>query len=419
MPMVEAAPAREKMSVALRVVLVLLGLSIFLNYIDRGNLSIAAPLLKDELGLTPWQLGKLLGAFFVTYTAFQIPSGWLVDSFDVSWVLAIGFLIWSAATAVTGLMHTFVSLLVVRLILGVGEAVAYPSYSKILARDFAVHHRGVGNGVIAAGQTSGPAFGTFFGGMLMARFGWRPVFIALGVLSLLWLIPWMRYRPRTRPAATALSARAPVPGLIEIMMQRSWWGACVGHFSGNYLIYFLLTWMPLYLVTERNFSMNKMARVGGVAFLLCALSSLISGPLVDRWIASGTPPTRVHKTMLVVGLTGAGLLLTLCVIATPTLSIVLLMAGSGFYGLSNPHIFACAQALAGPRAAGKWMGLQNFVGNFAGIVAPTLTGFLVGRTHHFFWPFAVTGIIAVIGSLSWVYVVGPIEPVTWPAADRF
>ena len=177
-------------------------------------------------------------------------------------------------------------------------------------------------------------------------------------------------------------------------MQRSWWGACVGHFSGNYLIYFLLTWMPFYLVRERNFSMNKMARIGGVAFLLCALASLLSGPIVDRWIASGTSPTRVHKTMLVVGLVGSGLLLVLCVLATPVLSIVLLLAGSGFYGLSNPHIFACAQALAGPRAAGKWMGLQNFVGNFAGIVAPALTGFLVDRTHHFFWPFAVTGIVA-------------------------
>jgi ACS family D-galactonate transporter-like MFS transporter len=411
----ETAPAREKMSLALCVVLVLLGLSIFLNYIDRGNLSIAAPLLKDELGLTPWQLGILLSSFFWTYTAFQVPSGWLVDRFDVGLVLASGFLIWSAATAVTGLMHAFASLLVLRLVLGVGEAVAYPSYSKILARDFAVHHRGVGNGVIAAGQTSGPAFGTFFGGMLMARFGWRPVFIALGLLSLLWLIPWMRWRPRA-PVTATQDSRAPVRSIAEIIKQRSWWGACVGHFSGNYLIYFLLTWMPFYLVRERNFSMNKMARIGGVAFLLCALSSLISGPLVDRWIASGASPTRVHKTMLVVGLTGAGLLLVLCVIATPTLSVVLLMAGSGFYGISNPHIFACAQALAGPRAAGKWMGLQNFVGNFAGIVAPALTGFLVDRTHHFFWPFAVTGVIAVIGSLSWVYVVGPIEPVTWPAA---
>src|SRR5208282_5744243 len=215
--------------------------------------------------------------------------------------------------------------------------------------------------------------------------GWRPVFIALGLLSLLWLIPWLRWRPRSRASATS-DSRAPVRSIAEIVKQRSWWGASVGHFSGNYLIYFLLTWMPFYLVRERNFSMNKMARIGGVAFLLCALSSLVSGPLVDRWIASGASPTRVHKTMLVVGLTGAGLLLVLCVLATPTLSVVLLMAGSGFYGLSNPHIFACAQALAGPRVAGKWMGLQNFVGNFAGIVAPMLTGFLVNRTHHFFWP---------------------------------
>jgi ACS family D-galactonate transporter-like MFS transporter len=171
--------------------------------------------------------------------------------------------------------------------------------------------------------------------------------------------------------------------------------------------------MPFYLVHERNFSMNKMARIGGAAFLLCALSSLISGPLTDRAIAAGGSPTRVRKTMLVVGLSGAGLLLVLCVIATPNLSIVLLLAGSGFYGLSNPHIFAAAQALAGPNVAGKWMGFQNFIGNFAGIIAPALTGLLVDRTHHFFWPFAVTGVVALIGSLSWIYVVGPIDPVSW------
>ena len=108
----------------------------------------------------------------------------------------------------------------------------------------------------------------------------------------------------------------------------------------------------------------------------------------------------------------------LCVIATPSLSIALLFAGSSFYGICNPHLFAGAQTLAGAQAAGQWMGVQNFVGNFAGIIAPALTGFLVGLTGRFFWAFAVLGALTVVGSLSWLFIVGPIEPVTWPAPPR-
>jgi len=406
---------RERLSTPLRRILILLTLSIFINYVDRGNLSIAAPLIKDELGLSPSQLGTLFASFFVTYTAFQIPVGWLVDRFDVSLVLASGFFIWSAATAATGLMHGFAALLAVRLVLGMGEAVAYPSYSKILARDFSGRHRGLANGAIAAGQTSGPAFGLFFGGMLVARFGWRPFFVGLGLICMLWLIPWLKWRPRI-PQITPLDPVVATASLLAILKQRSLWGACVGHFAGNYLIYFLLTWLPSYLYSERHFSLGKVGRIAGVAFLCCAASSAISGALSDRWIATGSSPNRLRKLLLVIGLGGAGTVLVLCVIAPPSLSVVLLLLSSTLYGICNPNIFAAAQILAGPQAAGKWMGFQNFVGNFAGIIAPKLTGILVGLTGHFFWPFALTGAICWIGSLSWIYIVGPIEPVKWPAA---
>lgn len=407
---------RPRLPVSLRYILLLMAVSIFINYVDRGNLSVAAPLLQRELSLSAQQLGVLFSAFFLTYTIFQIPVGLLADRLDAAWVLAIGFLIWSAATAATGFVHTFAMLLVVRLILGVGESVAYPSYSKILARDFSESHRGLGNAAIAAGQTSGPAVGTLLGGYLMALYGWRPFFIALGLLSLLWLVPWIRFRPRTHVAEAGDSALE-LSDLGCILGQTSWWGAALGHFSGNYLIYFLLTWMPTYLVKERGFSMYAMARIGAVAFLLCALASLVSGPLTDRRIAAGGSPTRVRKTMLAVGLFGSGLLLTLCVFAPLRLSVALLLAGAAFYGIGNPHIFACAQTLAGPKMAGKWMGLQNFAGNFAGIIGPSLTGLLVQRTSHYFWAFAVTGAIAFTGALSWIYIVGSLEPVVWPARE--
>lgn len=392
----------------------LLTLSIFINYIDRANLSLAAPLLKDELGLSPWQLGILLSSFFWTYDGFQIPSGWLIDRLEVSWVLAGGFFLWSCATAATGVMHGFASLLAARLVLGMGESVAYPSYAKILARDFSTRHRGVGNGAIAAGQLCGPAVGTLAGGYLMARFGWRPFFIVLGLISLLWLVPWFRWRPR--PAEVSRTARNGSESHIRaILNQRSLWGACITHFCCNYLIYFLLTWLPYYLVRERHFTMQQMAKIGGAAFLFCAASSVVSGWFSDRWIVEGPGASAVRKSLLVGGLAGAGLWLMFCVVARANLATVLLFAASTFYGICNPHLFAGAQTLAGPRAAGQWMGVQNFVGNLAGIVAPSLTGFLVGRTGQFFWAVAVVGALALVGSFSWVFIVGPIEPVSWPA----
>jgi MFS transporter, ACS family, D-galactonate transporter len=140
---------------ALWRVLVLLVLSVAINYIDRGNLSIAAPLLKDGLGISASELGVLLSAFFWTYAAFQIVSGWLVDRFDVNWVLAGGFFLWSVATAATGLVQGFASLVVLRLLLGMGESVAYPCYSKILAGHFAEHQRGLANALIDAGASAG------------------------------------------------------------------------------------------------------------------------------------------------------------------------------------------------------------------------------------------------------------------------
>jgi Major Facilitator Superfamily len=118
------------------VVLVLLAISAFINYVDRGNLSIAAPLLKGELGIFPSKHGLLLSAFFWTYACSQLFSGWLVDRLNVNWVFASGFILWSAATAITGIAHTFVALFALQLLLGMGESVVYPSYSKIIASNF-------------------------------------------------------------------------------------------------------------------------------------------------------------------------------------------------------------------------------------------------------------------------------------------
>src|SRR5262249_20767746 len=150
----------------------LLALSVGINYIDRTNLSIAAPLLKSELHLSASQLGFIFSSFFWTYACFQLVSGWLADRVEVKWLLGGGLGLWSAATAVTAFVHGFLALFTVRLILGVGESVAYPSYSRILVEHVPEDHRGRANAAIAAGQMCGIALGTLAGGMLVARLGW-------------------------------------------------------------------------------------------------------------------------------------------------------------------------------------------------------------------------------------------------------
>ena len=137
----------------------------------------------------------------------QIPAGWLVDRLDVKWVFAVGLFIWSAATAVTGALHGFAALLIVRVILGLGESVAFPSYSKILCAHFRESRRGFANAMIMTGLALGPALGILVGGIAVARFGWRSFFVVLGLTGLLWLAPWLAWMPRRTEVVLASLVR--------------------------------------------------------------------------------------------------------------------------------------------------------------------------------------------------------------------
>lgn len=404
--------ANKKLPGSLWIVLCLLVFSVFINYIDRGNLSIAAPMLKDELGLSGAQLGMLLSSFFWTYALFQILSGWLVDRFRVGWIMAGGFFLWSAATSVTGLVHGFTALLLVRVVLGIGESVAYPSYSKILAKYIPDAQRGFTNAVIASGLACGPAFGMLLGGTLMSRFGWRPFFIVLGLVSLLWLPAWLRWMPRG-PGLVPPTLSGYEPSTMDILRQRSAWGSFVGLFCNNYFLYLLIAWLPFYLVRERHFSMDSMAKIGGAMFLLQALSSATCGRLADRWIAGGRTPTTVHKSLMIAGVLGAGAFLVASSLVGSGLSVAFLMLVGILFGMTPPNVWPMTQRLAGAQASGRWTGLQCAFGNLAGAVGSAVTGLVLDRTGHFFWAFVIAAGFTCVGALSWAFVVGPIKPVEW------
>jgi MFS transporter, ACS family, D-galactonate transporter len=392
-------------------VVVLLGISVFINYLDRGSLSVAAPLLKDELALSASKLGILLSSFFWTYTGFQLVAGWLADRFEVGWVMAAGFFLWSVATSVTGTLHGFALLLAARLLLGIGESVSFPACSNILARYFPEEQRGFANSLIVFGFATGPAFSMFLGGMAMARFGWRPFFVVAGLLSLLWLVPWLVWMPRGKsadacPAIASFQTR-------KILRQRSAWGTFAALFCTNYLSYFLLTWMPFFLVRERHFPMAQMARIAGGCYLSAALFALVCGRLSDWFIVHGASPTRVRKAFTAAGMACAAVALIGCTAGGEILSVAMLGMATASYGITCSNVWAITQTLAGPDAAGRWTGLQNFVGNFAGIIAPALTGFVVDRTGHFFWAFAITACVSLLGSIAYAFAIGTVEPVAW------
>jgi MFS family permease len=411
---IEPKAVHNRIPPALCCILVLMVVSVAINYIDRGSLSTAAPLLQSDMEIPPAQLGWLLSSFFWTYALLQIASGWLVDRYEVKWVMAIGFFVWSMATAATGLAGSFGVLVLSRLLLGIGESVAYPCYSKTIAAYFSEQQRGLANGLVDAGTKLGPALGMLTGGMLMARYGWRPVFIVLGLGSLLWLPAWFKWMPRTRRPGASTGDAA---GFSEILSQRSAWATIVGHFCGNYFWYFLLSWLPYYLVRERGFSMDTMAVVTAVAYCVTALSTTTAGWLADRFIAAGSSPTRVRKACTAIGLAFATAVVGVVFVHSSLGAMAILMFSCLSYGIFASSHWAITQTIAGP-VVGKWSGLQNCIANMAGVAAPAVTGLVVKHTGHFFWAFAVSAGVVLTGAAVYAFLLGPVEPIVWHARER-
>lgn len=391
---------------------VLLFFAAAINYIDRGSLSIAAPSLITEFSMSPVQMGFLLSAFFWSYTVFQLLSGWLIDRYPVTWIFGIGFLLWSASTMGSAFASGLVSLAALRLLLGVGESVALPAYSKVIAAGFPIEQRGLPNALIDAGTKLGPAIGTFAGGMLVANYGWRVMFFVLGLGSLVWLVPWAIWAPRPK-AEIAVAVKG--PSMLQIIARRDAWGTFIGNFCYTYAYYFLLTWLPSYLVRERHVSMADMGVIGSIPFLFSAVSAVFCGWASDAWIRHGGSPTTVRKTFVVAGLLLSTVMVPAALVENLNVSIALLSLAYVAFGIYASNHWAITQTLAGTTAAGTWAGLQNTVGSVSGIIAPIATGFVVQETGSFFWAFVSPAILALVGVYCYLFLVGDVAPVDWDA----
>jgi MFS family permease len=360
-------------------------------------------------------LGILLGSIFWTYSLGQLVAGKIIDRWNVNWAYAIGFFAWSAATALTGIASSFVAIFFLRLILGGAESIAYPAYSKIIATTFPEHLRGTANALIDAGSKVGPALGVLLGVKIINAYSWRDMFLGIGGLSLLWLVPWLFIVPRL-PAARYAVLAARSPDYAELLGKRAVWGTVLGLFGGNYLWYFFLTWLPYYFESERHYSKNQLALFASLPFWAVAISSMLFGLLADWFIRRGYPAGRVRQTFVSVGLIGC------CIFTLPAVLVVqpwactvlIVLSSICMAGFSSNH-WAFAQFLSGPEAAGKWTGLENCIGNFAGVVAPYLSGLAVQWTDSFVSAFVLASIASLMGVFGFWFVVGQPARVRWKA----
>ena len=395
------------------IALILLAISVLINYADRGNLGVAAKSIESELHFGQNELGVLLGSFFLSYAAFQLVAGKAIDRWNVNWVYALGFLLWSATTGATGLVSSFSAILCLRLALGAGEAVAYPAYSKIIATVFPERLRGTANALIDCGSKLGPALGVLLGVKLLNRFTWRGMFIIIALASFLWLIPWCLVAPRLAAKKLAkVSAWAPT--YRELVTRRPVWGTVLGLFGANYGWYFLLNWLPYYFETERHYTKDRLAIFASLPFWAVAGSSMFFGLFADALIRRGREAGRVRQAIVSVGLFACcAFMLPAVLVREAFLFNVLIFLACVSLGAFSSNHWALTQRLSGAEAAGKWTGFENCIGNFAGVAASGISGSVLSYTHSFVWPFAIACAFLLLGAAGFSLVIGKPLPVQW------
>jgi len=330
-------------------------------------------------------------------------AGWLCDRFSVYKLMAGGILLWAASTLLMGFAAGFSSLLILRIMLGVGESISFPGSSKIIARHIPSDQRGMANAMVAAGIALGPAAGTLAGGLILGIWGWQAIFLVFGIVTLIWLLPWRQ----TVRALPTTEYRDEGPRVPVATLLRKWplWSMSIVHALGNYCFYFLLAWLPLFLTKARGFSIGEMTMLATLGYTVQGACALGYGRFSDWWTRSGRSEALCRRWMMVGSQTlAAGAILGLAFAQDAvTIGILLCLAGAASASLSL-NLYAVAQMFAGPRASGTWVGVQNAIGNLSGIVGPIITGVIVTRAGYNS-AFILTAAVALFGAFWWAFAV--------------
>jgi MFS transporter, ACS family, D-galactonate transporter len=383
-----------------------------INYLDRATISFALPLISVDLHLGPETKGLLLSAFFWSYTLMQIPIGLVVDRLNLLWVYAAAFAVWSLAQGLTGLAGSLGVLILLRIMLGAGEAIYLPGGIRIVSRLFGPIERGLPTGLFDFGTRTGLVLEGVLIPWLLMHFGWRDTFVFVGLTAFLWLIPWFTVFPSQAGKRIKKPPRPRVRRRWRIThFNRNLLGICLGFFCFDYFWYLMLTWLPDYLYEARHLSIMKAGFYAAVPYAVFGLSEPLGGWVADRLIRRGWDETRTRKGIISFAFM-FGLLIIPAALARTAGTAVALIVCAGLVGLSSANLLVMLQSCAPPDEIGVWTGFENFAGNIGGITAPLVTGFLIAWTGSFLPAFILAPALLVSGLLSYWFVVGKLKPPT-------
>jgi MFS family permease len=381
-----------------------------INYLDRATISFALPLISRDFHLTSASKGLLLSSFFWSYALMQIPIGWCADRFNLRWLYAGAFTIWSFAQALTGLAGSLTALLAFRILLGVGESIYLPGGTKIVSLLFSPKERGLPSGLFDFGTRTGLVLEGILVPWLLVHFGWRRTFLILGFTALVWIAPWFWVFPRrlqaTDPSLAPIErARRPV---ARTLLNRNLLGICLGFFCFDYYWYVLVTWLPDYLVTVRQLSIVQAGFYASLAFFTFGVAEPVGGWIADSLIRHGWDETATRKGIVALAFS-MGVFLPAAIRAAHTGIALGLLMGASLVGLATGNLLAILQSCAPAEAVGIWTGAENFAGNLAGIIAPLAVGFLITRYGSYLPGFELASIVLFAGVLAYWLVVGDLN----------
>jgi MFS family permease len=386
----------------------LLCLGMMIAYFDRVNLSIAlaADDFKSYFRLSDTDRGALNAAFFWSYALLQIPAGWLVDRFGVKRPYAAGFVLWSVFSAAAALAGSFWELFALRVLLGVGESIVTPAGMRWIRFHCAESQRGLAVGLYMAAAKVGPAVGAPVATLLLVRYGWRPMFVVLGLGCLVWLVPWLAaVSDDDRRLERAGAARAPAVPFTRVLASPVIWGTVIGTFCYQYFVYFCMTWMPAYFVERRGLSLNSMGLYTMFSFLGMAAVATLAGWAADRMIERGGNPVRVRKGFAIAGFLAASTEVIGALSDSSSVALFFAVFSLSGLGLTTANYWALTQTLIPGAAVGRIVGIQNCAANLPGIAAPLLTGWLKQATGGYDAPMQAIWIFLLAGVASYIFLV--------------
>ena len=397
------------------VVLGLMVMLTFINYIDRASLSIVAPMIMKEFTLSPSEMGVIFSGFFMSYALFCFVGGYVSDIYGPKKTISIAIVFWSLFAAAPAVAWGFVSLLIFRVIFGAGEGPVSSVTNKMINNWFPATERAKAKGITDTGMSLGAAVAGPIVGFIAIAYGWRISFVCLSVMGIAWSLLWHKMvtdlpkdHPKVSPeelkeievgkiTESQFSEKLPLSYYIK---QPIILVTVVAFFATNYATYFFLTWFPTYLVMAHNLTIKNMAIVSVIPWLFGALGYSLGGFISDYLVKKLGDLVLARKLVISVCLAGAAVSIACCGIVTTTAAAVTLMSFGIFFAyLATPSYWAIIQDTVKSNSVGRVGGFVHFLSNTAGIFAPSITGYTVQTSGSFSGAFFLTGGLAISGAI--------------------